>query len=222
MADARAILSSAQGAIERIEKVMDQDVPAVVADIRSAVSSASVAVDTVARDLTGFTTRLTPLADDTRSAVSAATELFQRANETLAGIDGSLVAADRALNSAENTFDSAGEVISTDLGPVLSDLRAASGQIGGAAEQISTDLPQITADLRALISRADDVVAQVQVTVADAAPGIRNFSGNGLNELGRLSAEARTLVQSLETLVRRIERDPARFLLDERVPEYRR
>lgn len=222
VADARAILSSAQGAIDRIVKVVDQDVPAVVADIRGAVSSASVAVDTAARDLTGFTTGLTPLADDTRTAVNAAIDLFRRANVTLAGIDGSLVAADRALSSAQNAFNSANEVISTDLGPVLSDVRAATDRIGGAAEKISADLPQITADLRTLIGRADDVVAQVQATVADAAPGIRSFTGNGLNELGLLSAEARTLVQSLETLVRRIERDPARFLLDERVPEYRR
>lgn len=219
---AREVLASAQSAISKIEAVIDQDVPAVVEDIRSAVSSASVAVDNAARDLTDFTEGLTPLADDTRTAVNAATGWFERANITLASIDRSLVAADRMLSSAEKAFDGAEEVISADLGPVLSDIRAATDQIGGAANQISDDLPQISTDLRALIRRTDDVVAQVQTTVADAAPGIRNFTANGLNELGRLSAEARTLVQSLETLVRRIERDPARFLLDDRVPEYRR
>lgn len=222
VADAREVLAVAQSAVSKIEAVMDQDLPAVVEDIRSAVSSASVAVDKAAQDLTDFTDDLTPLADETRTAVNAATDLFQRANTTLASIEGSLGDASRTLSSAEKAFDRANEVISTDLGPVLSDIRSATDQIGGAADQISTDLPQITADLRALISRADDVVAQVQTTVADAAPGIRNFTANGLNELGRLSAEARTLVQSLETLVRRIERDPARFLLDDRVPEYRR
>ncbi|SDY61340.1 MlaD family protein [Citreimonas salinaria] len=222
VADAREVLAGAQGAIDRIGTVMDQDVPAMVEEIRGAVSSAAAAVDTAARDLTEFTDGLTPLADDTRTAVDAAADLLQRASTTLAGIDGSLAAANRALGSAEKAFDSADEVISTDLGPVLSDIRAATDQIGGAADQVSADLPQITSDLRALIGRANDVVAQVQATVSDAAPGIRNFTGNGLNELTRLGAEARGLVQSLENLVRRIERDPARFLLDERVPEYRR
>ncbi|MEQ6250361.1 MlaD family protein [Sulfitobacter sp. HNIBRBA3233] len=222
VAEAREVLASAQSAISTIEAVVNQDVPAVVEDIRSAVSSASVAVDNAARDLTDFTAGLTPLTDDTRTAVNAATEWFERANSTLTSIDRSVVAADRALRSAEVAFDSADEVISTDLGPVLADIRVATDQIGGAASRISEDLPQISTDLRALIRRADDVVAQVQTTVSAAAPGIRDFTSNGLNDLGRLSAEARALVNSLETLVRRIERDPARFLLDDRVPEYRR
>ncbi len=222
VADAREVLASAKTTIAKIETIIDEDVPAVVSDIRGAVSTASDAVNRAADDLTGFSDQLTPLADDTRTAMSAATELFQRASSTLDGIDGSLVAADRALGSAERAFDGAEDAISTDLGPVLADIRAATDRIGGAAQQVSDDLPQVTTDLRALIARADKVVAQVQTTVGDAAPGIRNFTGNGLNELGRLSAEARTLVQSLERLVRRIGKDPARFLLEGRVPEYRR
>lgn len=220
--DARALLASAQSAISNINTVMDQDVPAVVENIHSAVSSASVAIDNVAQELTTFTDGLTPLAKDSRAAINAATDLFERASTTLGGIDGALATADKALNSAENAFDSADEVLTTDLGPMLSDIGVAADQLSGAAEQVSSDLPQITGDLRALISRADAVVARVQSTVSDAAPGIRNFTGNGLNELTRLSSEARGLVQSIEQLVRRIERDPARFLLDQRVPEYRR
>ncbi|WP_324752247.1 MCE family protein [Roseovarius sp. Pro17] len=220
--DAREVLAGAKTTIAKIEMVIDDDVPAVVSDIRGAVSTASAAVGRAADDMTGFSDQLTPLAEDTRTAMTAATELFQRASTTLDGIDGSLVAANSALGSAERAFDGAEAAISTDLGPLLADIRAATDRIGGAAQQVSDDLPQVTTDLRALIARADKVVAQVQTTVSDAAPGIRNFTGNGLNELGRLSAEARTLVQSLERLVRRIGQDPKRFLLDDRVPEYRR
>ncbi|MEX1663728.1 MlaD family protein [Thioclava sp. 15-R06ZXC-3] len=222
VSDARAVLASAQSALAKIETVIDEDVPAVVESIRSAVSSASVAVDTAARDLTEFTDGLHPLTSDTRTAVKAATDLIERANITLESINGSLAVADRTLVSAEKAFNSADEVISTDLGPVLSDIRTATDLIGGAAQKISDDLPQITNKLRALIERTDKAVAQIQTTVSDAAPGIRNFTGSGLNELGRLSSEARVLVQSLDKLVRRIDREPARFLLDERVPEYRR
>ncbi len=124
--------------------------------------------------------------------------------------------------SWNDPFDTADDALSTDFAPALADIRAATDRIGGAAQQVSDDLPQITADLRGLIARADRVVAQVQSITSDAAPGIRNFTGTGLNELSRLSGEARTLVQSLEQLVRRIGKDPARFLLDGRVPEYRR
>ncbi len=222
VADARDVLAGANRTMASIEAVIDTDVPAVVNDIRSAVSTASEAVDKAARDMAGFTERLDPLANDTRAAVNAASELFTRATVTLDGIDGSLIVADQALASARQAFDTADDALSTDFAPALADIRAATDRIGGAAQQVSDDLPQITADLRGLIARADRVVAQVQSITSDAAPGIRNFTGNGLNELGRLSGEARTLVQSLEQLVRRIGKDPARFLLDGRVPEYRR
>ncbi|MCZ4352473.1 MlaD family protein [Roseovarius aestuarii] len=222
VADARGVLAGAQRTIAKVEVIIDTDVPTVVKDIRSAVSAASSAVDKAARDLAGFTDGLDPLAADTRKAVNTATELFTRATVTLDAIDGSMAAADTALGSAERAFDSADKAISTDLGPVLADIRAATNRIGSAADKVSDDLPQITTDLRALIARAEQVVAQVQTTVSEAAPGIRNFTGNGLNELGRLSGEARGLVQSLDKLVRRIEREPARFLLDGRVPEYRK
>lgn len=222
VADAREVLAGAKRTMTSIETVIDTDVPAVISDIRGAVSTASEAVDKAASDLAGFTDRLDPLATDTRAAVNAASDLFTRATVTLEGIDGSLIVADQALGSAKRAFDSADDALSTDFAPVLADIRAATDRIGGAAQQVSDELPQITADLRGLIARADKVVAQVQNITSDAAPGIRNFTGNGLNELGRLSGEARTLVQSLETLVRRIGKDPARFLLDDRVPEYRR
>ncbi|MDO5756811.1 MAG: MlaD family protein [Rhodobacterales bacterium] len=222
VADARDVLAEASSTIVKIGAIMDEDVPAMTRDIRSAVATASQAVDKVAGDLAGFTDRLDPLASDTSAAVNAATDMFTRATTTLDGIDNSLVTADKALVSAQQAFDSADEALSTDFGPALADIRAATDRIGGAAQQVSQDLPQITADLRGLIARADGVVAQVQSITSDAAPGIRNFTANGLNELGRLSGEARTLVRSLEQLVRRIGNNPARFLLQDRVPEYRR
>lgn len=222
VSEAREVLAGAQTAIGTVETIINDDVPAVVSDIRAAVATASDAVERVAADLTGLTGRLDPLTSDAQEALSAATRIFERAGSTLDGLDASLSAADGALASAETAFDSATDLLSTDLGPVLTDIRSASDRIGTAAGKVSDDLPAITADLRALIGRADEVVAQLQTTVTAAAPGIRNFTGTGLSELSRLGSEARGLVRSMEQLVRRIERDPARFLLDERVPEYRR
>lgn len=222
VADARAVLADAKAAIATVETVINDDVPVVVADIRSAVATASDAVDRVANDLTGLTGRLDPLAADAQKTLTAATQVFQRAGQTMDNLDRSLGATDRALASAETAFDAATGILSTDLDPVLTDIRAATDRIGVAAGQVSDDMPRITADLRALIARADEVVKQVSATVAGASPGITQFTGSGLPELSRLGAEARSLVRSLDQLVRRIGRDPARFLLDERVPEYRR
>lgn len=222
VSDARAVLADAKAAIATIETVVLNDVPAVVTDIRTAVTAATEAVDRVASDLTGLTGRFDPLATETGQALASATALFDRARISLETVDTALGGADATLTSAQTAFDAVTDVLNTDLGPVLSDIRTASDRISVAVEDVTRDVPAISADLRALITRADAVVAQVQSAVAASAPGIGDFTRTGLPELARLGAEARGLVTSLNSLVRRIDRDPARFLLDDRVPEYRR
>jgi len=220
--EARDVLVDAKAAIATIEAVVLDDVPAVVADIRAAVATAAAAVERVAADLTGLTGRFDPLAGQAQEALSSANALLVRGQTSLDALDTTLGGADGALASAQSAFDVATGVMNTDLGPVLSDIRTASDRIGAAVEAVTRDVPAIAADLRALIARADAVVAQVQGAVAQTAPGIGDFARTGLPELIRLGVEARGLVSSLNSLVRRIERDPARFLLDDSVPDYRR
>ncbi len=222
VAEARAVLSDAKSTLARIEAVMRDDVPNVVSDIRTGVATASAAVDRVAQDLTGLTGRFDPLATDAQQALTSASALFQRAQTTLDTVDRALTASETALASAEAAFDATTDAIDTDLGPVLSDIRTASDRISLAIEDVTRDVPAIAADLRALINRADGVVAQIEGAVAASAPAIGTFAQTGLPELTRFGSDARNLVSALSALVRRIERDPARFLLDNRVPEYRR
>lgn len=222
VAEARAVLADTKAAIAAIERVVLNDVPTVVADIRGAVTTAAAAVDQVAADMTGLTGRFDPLADTAQEALESANAFLVRAQTSLAQLDRTLTGADSALASAETAFDAATGILDTDLGPVLTDIRTASERISGAVEDVTRDVPAITTELRALIERADGVVVQVQGAVATSVPGISDFAHTGLPELTRLAVEARNLVTSLNTLVRRIERDPARFFLDDRVPEYRR
>ncbi|WP_322889528.1 MULTISPECIES: MlaD family protein [unclassified Yoonia] len=220
--DGAEFIAEARAAIATVETVVNTDLPLIVADVRTAVQTASLAVEDVAADVTGFTSRLTPLADDTQEAVTAATDLIAQAQTSLAALNTTLVVVDGALGSAQTTFDTANDVLQSDLGPVLSDLRTSAERISIAVEDVTGDVPAIAADLRALIARADAVVAQVQTAVAQSAPGISNFSTGGLTELSRLATEARGLIATLNSLTRRIENDPAGFILDNRVPEYRR
>ncbi|MBJ3763680.1 MCE family protein [Maribius pontilimi] len=223
IAEARDFLADAKAAVATIETVVLEDVPPVVADIRRAVASASGAVDRIAQDLTGLTGRLDPMAGAAEDALTSANALFDRAQTSLDQLDTTLQGADGALASAEGAFDAATGVLETDISPVLGDIRTASERISVAVEDVTRDVPAIARDLRALIARADAVVVQVQGAVAASAPGVADFARTGLPELTRLGAEARGLVTSLDRLVRRIERNPTRFLLeDDRVPEYRR
>lgn len=220
--DGKALVAEARAAIASIESVIDEDVPVVVNDIREGVTTARAAVERVANNLTSATGRLDPLAESAQKTLASVRHTFDRAGQTMDNLDRSLAAGDRALASAETAFDTATGVMATDLDPVLNDLRAASDRVAAAANRVSDDLPGVTEDLKALIARADAVVADVQSTVAASAPGVREFAGTGLPEIARLGSEGRSLLRSLERLIRRIERNPTQFLLNERVPEYRR
>ncbi|MGB3245052.1 MAG: MlaD family protein [Sulfitobacter sp.] len=222
VAEARAVLADAKTAIGTIETVVLNDVPSVMADIRSGVATASQAVENVAADLTGLTGRLDPMAEEAQNAIISANALFAKAQSSLTALDSTLSVAEGALGSARTTFDAATVVLDTDLAPMMTDIRAASDQISRAITEVTKDMPAITSELRALIARSDTVVRQIQTAVVNSTPGIGDFANKGLPELSRLATDARTLVNSLGDLTRRIERDPARFLLDGRVPEYRR
>jgi len=220
--EARAVLADVQTAVTTLQTVVVNDVPAIMTDIRSGVTTATAAVEDVAADLSNFTGRFDPLAIEAQIALSSANALFTNAQTSLSALDVTLNAANGALGSAQTTFDAATAVLDTDLGPTLTDIRSAAAQISTAATDVANDVPEITADLRALIARADAVARDIQNAVSRSTPGIGDFASRGLPELTRLAAEARTLVQTLGTLTRKIERDPARFILDGRVPEYRK
>ncbi len=222
VSEARVVLADAKNAIATIQAVVLNDVPAIMTDIRTGVASASKAVEDVAANLTGLTDRFDPMAEQAQQAIASANALFVKAQSSLATLDTTLQVAEGALGSAQTTFDAATGILDTDLGPTMTDIRTASAQISKAVTDVTNDIPEITAELRALIARSDAVARQIQTAVAQATPGIGDFASKGLPELTRLATEARTLVQTLGDLTRRIERDPARFILDGRVPEYRR
>jgi phospholipid/cholesterol/gamma-HCH transport system substrate-binding protein len=220
--DGAALVADARTAITKFDSEVLTNLPEIMANIRTAIATTSSTIDRVATDISALTSRFDPLADNAGQAFASANTLFQQAQGSLSALDMALGRADSALTSAQTAFDTADEVMKTDLGPVLNDVRTASDRISIAVEDVTRDVPAITVDIRALIARADTVMGQIQAAVTASAPGIGDFANTGLPELTRLGAEARNLVTNLNSLVRRVERDPARFLLDDRVPEYRK
>jgi phospholipid/cholesterol/gamma-HCH transport system substrate-binding protein len=222
VSEARVVLDDAKSAIATIETVVLNDVPAIMTDIRSGVASANRAVDTVATNLTDLSGRLDPMVQEAEQAIASANALFVNAQSTLSTLDATLETSTRTLDSAQTTFDAATRILDTDLGPMVADVRTASAQIAQAVDDVTADIPKITADLRALIARSDAVARQIQTAVSQSTPGISEFASRGLPELTRLTSEARTLINTLGDLTRKIERNPAGFILDGRVPEYRK
>ncbi len=220
--DARATLASLQGSIASADTMMQEDVPAILADIRKAVASATEVVETVSTDIGAFTERLDPLVETGEATLRAATETLKNANRTLANLDQALSTTEATLDVAERTFARAETVIATDLGPAIADVRTAAEQFETTMAALSEDLPEITGDLRDVMARALDVIEDIDATVAASAPPIQSFARTGLPEFTKFAREAQQLVNQLEQLARRIERDPPRFFFGNNLPEYRR
>jgi len=140
---------------------------------------------------------------------------IEQANAAIAAID-ALVTEDFAplagdvrttLGNADQAFLRADQLMADDLGPALADARGALRDLADAVSTVTTDVPAIMTDLRA-------GVAEARAAIAAASPGMRDF--------GQLGGEARMAVAALNDVIRRIAQDPSGFLLDNRVPEYRR
>ena len=82
--------------------------------------------------------------------------------------------------------------------------------------------------LTATIGNADrfvknltDTNRQLQQTLQDVRPGMRNFSQQTLGDVGTLIGETRQLISGLNRLTAEIERDPSRILFGDRREGYR-
>ena len=113
----------------------------------------------------------------------------------------------KTLNSADQAFTRADDVMAADLGPALSEARAALTDLAESVDRITADVPGIMTDLRAGVAEARSAIAAI-------SPGMHDF--------GQLGGEARNVVRALNDLIRRIGQNPSGFLLENRVPEYRR
>ncbi len=107
------------------------------------------------------------------------------------------------------------------LNTVMDDLAKASASFSAAADKIAGFADK----LDTVAGNADATLTDARKTLADARTAIANinsFAAKGLPQITTLSQQTTKLVADLSALTARIERDPARFFLGNRTPEYTR
>lgn len=119
-----------------------------------------------------------------------------------------------------------------ELGDAIADTRIAVRQAGIAAERVGVLADTTTAlvneegrpvaqDLRKAIASAERAASNLDAMVADARPGIQNFSKSTLPEANRLIRDLRELSTSLRGVSERIEQGGiAGALGPEKLPDY--
>jgi phospholipid/cholesterol/gamma-HCH transport system substrate-binding protein len=220
----RSILENVDNATAGLEQALTD-----FSDISDTLRAATDQVTGFAAEFEGIGTATQSTLTAADESFAAITQTFENANTTLDTLGPAIDQAQGAmaaitalvtddvapltddvrttLGNADRALIRADQVMGTDLGPALADARAALNDLSTTVAALTADVPAIMTDLRA-------GVAEARAAIAAAAPGMRDF--------GQLGGEARVAVRALNDLIRRIAQDPSGFLLDDRVPEYRR
>jgi len=220
--DGAALVAEARAAIKPISDAANNDLPALVADIRSAMETANQTIADVSKSLTDAGGKVDGLMDEASLAVTTVTDTFTRANVTLESINSALEVGERTLSAAERSFDGADKVINTEVAGITADLRRTIDNLDQTISKVSADIPGVTADLKAASESARLAFDEVARTASASGQPISDFSANALPQYARLAREMRDLVSNLDQLTRQIQRDPARFFLGgTNTPAYR-
>ncbi|MDD9719045.1 MlaD family protein [Dinoroseobacter sp. PD6] len=222
LSETRALVATAQAAMEAVNAVATVDMPAIVADIRAATDTTTRVVAEVGENLSGASGRVEALIVSAQSTLADVTTTFRNANETLTAVNTAMETGDSALRAAESAFTSADRVMSEDLDGVIAALESTLGSLTGAVDSVAEDLPLISSDLRSASDAAARAFAEVEALAEAAGPRLETFATTGLPLYSRLAQEARVLVENLDRLTNQISRDPARFILNPNTPEFRR
>ncbi|MCL3881190.1 MlaD family protein [Marivita sp. GX14005] len=222
IAETRAMVAEADRAIASVAAVANEDLPTIVADIRSAASTFRTVTENVGQNLTASSETAEEVLTTARNTLEDASESFANANTTLAAINDALDTGERALGAAERAFSGADRVINEDLDGIITGLETTLDSLNGAIAQVSDDIPGITGDLREAGQAAAAAFSELRGVTRDSAPSVREFTTTALPLFTKLAQETRTLVSNLDRLTNQIQRDPARFFLDRETPEFRR
>lgn len=148
-------------------------------------------VEKVTGDLTTVSTDLKTVGADMKTVSG---KLAEHSDELIAN-------AGQALKSASSLF---------------TDLDQSYSQPNGLKDQVSVSLT----DFDKLVKGLGDTNRQLNQTVVDLRPGLRNFTQKTLGDVDALIGEVRQFVSGLGRLASQLERDPQRLLFGDRREGY--
>jgi len=131
--------------------------------------------------------------------------------------------------ASKNLADHSNEVIANandalkQVTTLLGDLDNSYTRNGGLRDQLTVSLDKASvalADFDKLAKGLEESNRQLQGTLQDVRPGLRNFSQHTLGDVGALIGETRQLISGLGRLVSQLERDPQRVLFGDRREGY--
>lgn len=220
--EARSMVTAADKAIQSAAAIVENDLPTILADVRSATETSKRVIAEVGENLTRSSKSVEEVLAVAKVTFQDASVTFGNANQTLAQINDALETGDRALGAAEKAFIGADRVINEDLTGIVSGLETSIANFNSAISQVSEDLPAVTADIRAASGSAAATFAELRRVTNASAPSVQEFTTSTLPLFARLAQESRALIANLDRLTNQVQNDPTRFLLNRGTSEFRR
>lgn len=172
-----------------------------------------------------------------QSLLENAPDLLKQAQTVLSNIGNftSQENADHVSQILANLDQSSGrmEKLMDDLGKASGSLSTAADNIAGFSDKLTavadnanggiTDARTTVNDLRKSLAEVQGSLTDFRKVMADARAAlghIDDFAAKGLPAYATLGENGSRLVQDMSKLIAKIERDPSRFFLGNRTPEY--
>ena len=152
------------------------------------------------------------LSDANVERITATLASLERLGGTLSNPDGSL---NRLL---ENASEASGS-LPTLVEQLSTTLERFDEAVAGIDSGLIEDLPELRTRLDGALANIESLSGRLDTIVANNQQELSQLGGVGMRQVSGGVEEIRRLVRDLSELVRRIERDPARFLLGGEQPE---
>ena len=123
------------------------------------------------------------------------------------------------LTETKGTVGQIGDM-STEIEGLAKDLRTELTSKDGKVIRLIVNADKALSDVSTAATSVNSAANEFQTILAENRTGLAEFGSNGLFELTQFLQEARLLVASLSRISKQLERDPARFLLGDRLKGY--
>ncbi|WP_425046096.1 MlaD family protein [Primorskyibacter sp. S87] len=215
-------LTDARDTVETINASVQQDLPGLLEDLHRSAETVNRVVGDIGENVSDVAERLRGLSDDGRTALNSATETFANANDTLEAIYSAMESAETTLATADQAFASVNRIVDEDVDAIVTDVRSAVDKFSNTMTRVTGNIDVISEEVLSASRSASDLVGTLDTIVQQNSRQVSGFLRVGLPQLQQFVEESRRLVVNLDRLVKRVERDPARFLLGTQASEFRR
>ncbi len=191
--------------------------------------------------LSGGSPSATPLLKPTdgslptiRTAPSALQNIADTANRLVARLD--LLISDENIKRITTTLDNLDKATTSiadkreDIaqlivnareatGELKTTLHTANGTLNGIDQNLVKRLPAVLDKLDSTIAKLDAAAGNANAMLVENRPGLKQFTRDGLSEVGPTLTDLRALTRELHELSNRLEDNPARFILGHDAPK---